>query len=122
MTFINSSLELKIENKSIICFVKLYPVTSFTDYGTVIQFHVATLDDIYNVLSYMRKWNTKALSRLIHFCHKIIHKNKIIMSLYQYFQPLRHFSVRQYILLHVLSYDCRLNATESRRTNLIKVF
>ena len=44
------------------------------------------------------------------------------MSLYQYFQPLRHFSVRQYILLHVLSYDCRLNAAGSRRTNLKNVF
>ena len=42
VTFINSSYVLKIENKSIICFEKLYPVTSYTDDGTVIQYHVAT--------------------------------------------------------------------------------
>ena len=42
VTCVYSSFELKIEIKSLKCFVKVYPVTSYMDYLTVKQSHVAT--------------------------------------------------------------------------------
>ena len=52
VTCMYNSFELKIENKSLKCFVTLYSVTSHTDYGTVKQSHAATTAEIKEIRVY----------------------------------------------------------------------